>query len=848
MNRLCMGCMKEYDDRYNICPHCGYERGTPAEQVYHIAPGTVLHNRYIMGRVLGFGSFGVTYIGWDYTMERRVAIKEYLPSEFVTRTPGETQVVTFSGEQTQQFGEGLERFIDEARRLAQFGSVGGIVQIFDCFIENGTSYIVMEYLEGMTLKAYLEQYGNMTVEQALPVILQLASAMEAVHGHGILHRDIAPDNIYVLNPDEPDCLRVKLLDFGAARFVSTRHSKSLSVILKPGYAPEEQYRSRGDQGEWTDVYALAATFYKMLTGETPEDSMERSAKDELKKPSKLGVWIPPSVENALMNALHIKIEDRTQSMREFAEELLAEQIPLRKPTVEKKDKLHVSKWFLGAAGVGMAMLVAAGVLINARVIDVHLSAGESRLGFGMTRVPNVVNKEADEAELILKKERLDMVRDRAVYSDYVPENVICYQGIRENAAVKKNTPLVVWVSKGVQRAVVPFVTGYQREEVLHALETLGFTNIRIHESMEEGLYDSVLSINQEEGDYVPVNTEIVLTVCMQEALTDMDADEAEIPDLTGMMREEAEEELEQYGFFVNWVGVNSELPEGTIVGQTPGGGVLAPLGSYVTVRISRGPETIYMEYLLDIPEQEARERIRDMGLQMGTVERAYSDTVPEGNVISQSIELNQKVVLNSEVSLVVSRGKEPVSESKTAAAEEASRQAAELEAQRRVLEEAASAAAAEEARRQAAAASAAAAEDARRQAAAEEAARQAAERQMAVMETSPQTGVNDGSGTILASGDRTVSKKKKMPDLTGLTREEALMELEDIELRLGSYRTEYHDTVPRDCVIDQNVSPGKTVKSGDYVTLTFSRGMHPSRAQTASEEDDLEEDDFEEEY
>ncbi len=119
---------------------------------------------------------------------------------------------------------------------------------------------------------------------------------------------------------------------------------------------------------------------------------------------------------------------------------------------------------------------------------------------------------------------------------------------------------------------------------------------------------------------------------------------------------------------------------------------------------------------------------------------------------------------------------------------------------------------------------------------------------MAVMETSPQTGVNDGSGTILASGDRTVSKKKKMPDLTGLTREEALMELEDIELRLGSYRTEYHDTVPRDCVIDQNVSPGKTVKSGDYVTLTFSRGMHPSRAQTASEEDDLEEDDFEEEY
>lgn len=155
-------------------------------------------------------------------------------------------------------------------------------------------------------------------------------ALEDVHKAGIIHRDIAPDNIFITNDG-----KVKLLDFGAARYATTLHSKSLSVILKPGYAPEEQYRTRGNQGPWTDVYAMAATLYRAVTGVIPEDSLERTANDTVKEPSKLGIKLPQNIENAIMNALNIKAEDRIQSAKEFADALAGE-IELERVIIKQK--------------------------------------------------------------------------------------------------------------------------------------------------------------------------------------------------------------------------------------------------------------------------------------------------------------------------------------------------------------------------------------------------------------------------------------------------------------------------------------------------------------------------------
>ncbi len=837
MSKLCMGCMKEYDDGFDICPHCGYIDGIPAKQTYHITPGYILNNRYIVGKVLGFGGFVVTYIGWDYLMGWKVAIKEYLPSEFATRMPQQERITIYSGYKKDQFKEGLVKTLDEARRLAKFDSVPGIVKIYDCFEANGTSYIIMEYLEGMSLKDYLDTRGKIPVEQALPVIFQIAQAMEQVHKTGILHRDIAPDNIYVLNPEEPDRLKVKLLDFGAARYATSKHSKSLSVIIKPGYAPVEQYRSRGDQGTWTDVYALAAVLYKMVTGTTPEEAMDRSVQDELKRPSKLGVKLPKPVENALMNALNVKIQDRTQTMVDFARELGSEEVSERAITKDKKDLGKIPKWFFGLAGVGVATVALVAALIFTGVIQGQIGSERSELKKDMVRVPNVVNDEADEAEKILKDHFLNMSREQMTYSEVIPENVVCFQGVNAGNQVRKNTTLMVCISKGKEKGVIPSVKGLQKEEAEKLLSDAGFQHIIIEESQEKGVYHSVLAISEEPGENVELSKEIILTVCANQEGQEGDASvKVQIPDVAGKGRGEAQKELEDAGFAVNWVEEASDKPKGTVVGQSPAAGTEGNKGSYVTVRVSKGAEKIYMKNVLLMSEPEARSTILGLGLAVGDVSQAYSDSVPAGKVISQSIPQDAEVKKGDKVKLVVSKGREQAkaqpdaddtrrreeeasrqeeakkqSEEMSRQAEEAARKAAEEEAARRASEEAARRASEEEAARQAS-------EEAARQAS-EEAARKASEE-----EAARQNETEGGSPVVVGSGERTVSKNISMIDVEGMPEAEAKEAILDEGLLVGSVGRAHSDTVPAGCVISQKPAAGKKVKPETKINLVISVG------------------------
>ena len=196
-------------------------------------PGMVLNQKYLIGRVLGCGGFGVTYIGWDQVLQRKVAVKEYLPSDFATRSYGVRHLTVFSGEAEEQFRAGLDSFIYEARRLAKFNVVPEIVDIYDCFEENGTGYIVMEYLKGVTVKEILQVKKRIPVARARLIVLSVLRGLSKVHKEGIIHRDIAPDNIFITENGG-----IRILDFGAARYAATVQSRSLSVILKRGYAPE----------------------------------------------------------------------------------------------------------------------------------------------------------------------------------------------------------------------------------------------------------------------------------------------------------------------------------------------------------------------------------------------------------------------------------------------------------------------------------------------------------------------------------------------------------------------------------------------------------------------------------
>ncbi len=287
------------------------------ENLHCLRKGTRLIGRYTIEGVLGQGGFGITYLGIDELHEKKVAIKEFFPQGIVTRNIEyqDTVTVTFVGEK-ENYEKGKERFLKEARTMAKFSKDEGIVKALDFFEINNTAYIVMEYLEGITLKQYLRENQRIAPEDLIELLVPLIESLDEIHSQGMIHRDISPDNIMVL-PDG----RIKLMDFGAARDYTEFGEKSLSIVLKPGYAPPEQYQTHGIQGPWTDIYALCATMYKCITGENPPDAIERVMDDSLKKISEFGIAIPPQEEAAIIKGMSVSAKDRYQDIKDFCEDL-----------------------------------------------------------------------------------------------------------------------------------------------------------------------------------------------------------------------------------------------------------------------------------------------------------------------------------------------------------------------------------------------------------------------------------------------------------------------------------------------------------------------------------------------
>lgn len=318
MKHRCSRCMKEYDVEYEICPHCGYVIGTEPKEPYHLVPGTVLKERYELGVVLGYGGFGTTYIAWDNKLEVAVAIKEYYQSGIVNRMPGTNGVIVYSGKSREAFEKGLHRFLEEARNTAKFSNHPNIVNVFDYFEANGTAYIVMEFLSGVSLKEFIYQNGGkIDLPTTVTILEAIIEALKAIHKEGILHRDISPDNIFITEDN-----RIKLIDFGAARFQKGEKDSVQEIVLKPGFAPPEQYRSKGKQDARTDIYALGATMYRAITGIMPEESVNRVVDDTLRTPRQIDESIPEHVSRTLMKAMALEPDMRFQSVSDFQNALL----------------------------------------------------------------------------------------------------------------------------------------------------------------------------------------------------------------------------------------------------------------------------------------------------------------------------------------------------------------------------------------------------------------------------------------------------------------------------------------------------------------------------------------------
>lgn len=344
MKIRCMNCMKEYEGEQECCPLCGFVRGTPPKEIYHLYPEVVLADRYVTGTVAACGGFGILYRAWDERLQIMVAVKEYFPSNYVNRNPGDKDIFIYTIRRKIEFQEGLESFLAEARNTAKFSSHPNIVKVYDYFRENKTAYMVMEYMDGITLKQYTkEEGGKVGWQRAVEIITSICEDLQVVHEGEILHRDISPDNIMVCKDGA-----IKLFDFGAACFFSAEHEMSRTVVLKIGFAPPEQYQANSPQGVWTDIYALGVTLYRTITGMLPDESVNRQkavleeGRDTLVKPGDLAGDIPEYLDTAICRAMAIEPSLRFDSVLEFKDALLN-----IKQYVEPEKKLYVRKKKLG---------------------------------------------------------------------------------------------------------------------------------------------------------------------------------------------------------------------------------------------------------------------------------------------------------------------------------------------------------------------------------------------------------------------------------------------------------------------------------------------------------------------
>lgn len=316
--------------------------------------GTVLNSQYTIEKVLGEGGFGITYLGFDKYLKIRVAIKEYFPAQFATRntSTGNLKLTLISGPSSDIFYKGLENFEKEANKLTKFNNLKGIVSVYNFFFENNTAYMVMEFVEGKTLKEYMAERGNkISWEETLKMMQSAISSLEMIHRGGIIHRDLSPDNI-MISPNGD----VTIIDFGSARYDDT--DKSKTIVLKHGYAPPEQYYKKGNQGPWTDVYALCATMYYMITGVKLPNSTALLSKTEKRDSIRSHVKsIPQNVEKAIDRGIEPAIMNRIHSMEEL-EQYLYKNVKVK----ISREKIKKAVLF-SAAAAALLVLIVCGVLI-----------------------------------------------------------------------------------------------------------------------------------------------------------------------------------------------------------------------------------------------------------------------------------------------------------------------------------------------------------------------------------------------------------------------------------------------------------------------------------------------------
>lgn len=549
---LCLKCMSVLNDDRE-CPKCHFEqtRYTPPPRC--LRPATMLADRYAVGCVIGEGSFGITYIGWDSLLELRVAIKEFFPSNMVSRDTirGENnEVYVYSDIDNDEYRESIEKFYEEAKTLSQFNECEGIVSVRDFFYANNTAYMVMNYVEGKSLKEVIHNDGKMSASYVLDTIRPILDSLKDVHSTGLVHRDISPDNILVGNEG-----KLVLIDFGSARIRNVEIYRDLTVTYKRGYSPEEQYRADGIQGPWSDIYAICATMYYMMTGEMPVEAVKRLISDNIMTENRLaGTDISKEQAAAIYKGMAVNAGNRYQNIDSLINDLYVESsvnvnndVPVNNTRVKVKEhiyKLRLMFIFLIILSIGAYVIVRAGIgsgtgksrtdSDNIQIAHTDIPQTEysgtvaeteptTEPAFEPTETPapatyvmaSFKNKTKNEVKEIINSYEDDMLKVsyRKMYNDKVKKGHVIKQSISKGAECQPGVgkELILYISKGPKPVKVPSVTGMDYNAAILKLNKSNIkTDIRwIYSDKTKG---TVVDQSIVAGSSVDKNSSVTLTV------------------------------------------------------------------------------------------------------------------------------------------------------------------------------------------------------------------------------------------------------------------------------------------------------------------------------------------------
>lgn len=517
----CVGCMKPLTAE-GRCVYCGMQQDKYRPIPRCLRPGMCLRDRYVLGRVLGEGSFGISYIAWDCLLDTVVAIKEYFQASLVSRHISEededTNVYIYEKRESRKYQESLKKYLGEAKSLSAYYDLDGIVSVRDFFYANNTAYIVMGYVDGISVKEYVEKNGPIEGEKFLRMLEPVIKSLAKVHQTGVLHRDISPDNMLLTRDD-----KLVLIDFGAARKENINMTRSMTVVFKRGFSPEEQYRTRGQQGAWTDVYALCATAYYALTGKAPDESIQRVLEDDMTSLTEMtDVDLPMRQKRAFMKGMTVDFHHRYQTMDELYQGLYQ----------QGRDKKRLGVWFAGTA----AVLACVALLGTGAAYGLHKHS-QAKKDAIQTEAPQqtafavatVTPYAADLQEYqmisfksMTKKEALKALAGQDTelsvqwkyrYSSRIKKGRIVTQSIPAKTRYRGETysQIVLTISKGKRKTEVPKLTGVSKERARTLLKErkLHWTWKEVEQEGTEGI---VASQSRTAGSKVPVGTTIVVTI------------------------------------------------------------------------------------------------------------------------------------------------------------------------------------------------------------------------------------------------------------------------------------------------------------------------------------------------